>query len=164
MERSNFIHKLTQIRNALRQSKLSKKECDLILDETVDKLLNPFSENGQAMRIEKIIKESNPFWTWESVKQYVSIITTILLYLEIGNATLITIIVLSPVLIDMVKIIIKKPFSYDMYLKLTSTIIAILGKSKMFGIPMIKIKKEGRRSKRIKHTGGSLACDSSLLF
>ena len=47
---------------------------------------------------------------------------------------------------------IKKPFSYDMYLKLTSVIISILGKSKVFGIPMLKIKKEGRRSRRVKQT------------
>lgn len=149
MERHTYIIKLARIRNAIRQSTLPKEQIDQILNETVDKLLNPFSENGQAVRIEQIIKESNPFWTWDSVKQYVSIITTILLYLDIGNAALITSIALSPALIDMVKIMIKKPFSYDMYLKLSSTIIAILGKSKVFGIPMVKIKKEGRRSRRL---------------
>ena len=77
-----------------------------------------------------------------------TIITTILLYLDIGNASLITTVALSPVLIELVKVMIKKPFSYDTYLKLTSTIMAILGKSKVFGIPMLKIKKEGRRSRR----------------
>ena len=148
MERHTFINKLTRIRNAIRQSNLSKEQIDLILDETVNKLIHPFSEHGEAARIEEILKESNPFWEWDRVKQYVSIITTILLYLNIGNTPLITLVALSPSLTDMVKIMIKKPFSYDTYLKLTSTIMSILGKSKVFGIPMLKIKKEGRRSRR----------------
>ena len=148
MERHTFITKLIRIRNAIRQSNLSKEQIDLILDETVNKLIHPFSEQGEATRIEEILKESNPFWTWDRVKQYVTIITTILLYLDIGNASLITTVALSPVLIELVKVMIKKPFSYDTYLKLTSTIMAILGKSKVFGIPMLKIKKEGRRSRR----------------
>jgi hypothetical protein len=147
MERHTFI-KLTRIRNAIRHSNLSKEQIDLILDETVNKLIQPFSEQGEAARIEEILKESNPFWTWDRVKQYVTIITTILLYLDIGNASLITTVALSPILIELVKVMIKKPFSYDTYLKLTSTIMAILGKSKVFGIPMLKIKKEGRRSRR----------------
>jgi hypothetical protein len=140
--------KLTRIRNAIRHSTLPKEQIDLILDETVNKLIHPFSEQGEAARIEEILKESNPFWTWDRVKQYVTIITTILLYLDIGNASLITTVALSPVLIELVKVMIKKPFSYDTYLKLTSTIMVILGKSKVFGIPMLKIKKEGRRSRR----------------
>ena len=65
MERHTFINKLTRIRNVIRQSNLSKEQIDLILDETVNKLIN-----GEAARIEQIIKESNPFWTWDSVKQY----------------------------------------------------------------------------------------------
>lgn len=146
MEQSTF-KKLTRLRNAIRHSPLPVEQIDRILDETAD-TLNPISENEEAARIELILKESNPFWTWDSVKQYVSIITTILLYLDIGNATIITTVALSPALMDVVTIMRKKPFSYDTYLKLTSTIIAILGKSKVFGIPMLKIKKEGRRSKR----------------
>lgn len=149
MERhSTYINKLNRIRHALRHTTLSKEQCDVILDETVDKLLNPFSENGEAQRIEKILKESNPFWTWDSVKQYVSIITTILLYLQLGDPYVITIIALSPALTDLVKIMVKKPFSYETYIKLASTVIFILGKSKVLGIPMLKIKKEGRKSKR----------------
>ena len=147
MERTTYINKLTRIRNALRQSTLSKEQCDTILDETVDKLLNPFYEKGEAERIEKIMKDSNPFWKWDSVKQYISIITTILLYLKIGNVAIITVIALSPALTDLVKMMVKKPFSYDIYLKLATTIISILGKSSVFGIPMIKIKSEGRRKK-----------------
>ncbi len=147
MERTTYINKLTRIRNALRQSNLSKEQCDMILDETVDKLLNPFYENGEAKRIEQIMKDSNPFWKWDSVKQYISIITTILLYLKIGNVAIITVIALSPALTDLVKMMVKKPFSYDIYLKLATTIISILGKSSVFGIPMIKIKSEGRRKK-----------------
>ena len=76
MERHTFITKLTRIRNAIRQSNLSKEQIDLILDETVNKLIQPFSEQGEAARIEEILKESNPFWTWDRLKQYVTIITT----------------------------------------------------------------------------------------
>jgi hypothetical protein len=155
MERSIFI-KLTRLRNAIRHSPLTKEQIDQILDETIDTLNQSFnssessesSENKEAARIEQILKESNSFWEWDRVKQYVSIITTILLYFNVGNTTLITLVALSPSLTDIVKIMIKKPFSYDTYLKLTSTIISILGKSKVFGIPMLKIKKEGRRSRR----------------